>query len=332
MAKTITIDIGINGAFLTRRWEEPDNWMRLTKECGYPRHSFCADVLDPFFSGDKSYQMEAAQATKEAAARHGVRIVDIYTGVATHRFHGLSHSDARVRERMAVWVREAFDLAAAMGVDTFGGHEDAFSVEVLGDPKRTEDAWERIIGAMRALAVDAKQRGLAALYSEQMYIPSEVPWTLEQTERFLRECNENNPDGVPVRVAIDVGHMAGNHYGLSGADLDYKAWLRRFGAHAGVIHLQQTTADASHHWPFTPANNDKGHVDMDAVLENIVASHREWDSGPLAKYVSAPDDVTLVAELIPGSTKTESALLDELTQSAAYLRRFIPEGGLVVTL
>ncbi len=44
MSKSITLWLGINGAFITRRWEEPENWMRLTRECGYRVHSFCADV------------------------------------------------------------------------------------------------------------------------------------------------------------------------------------------------------------------------------------------------------------------------------------------------
>src|SRR5262249_27520943 len=39
MPRTFKLDLEINGAFLPRRWEEPDNWMRLTKECGFPVHS-----------------------------------------------------------------------------------------------------------------------------------------------------------------------------------------------------------------------------------------------------------------------------------------------------
>ena len=54
MQHNVLIDLGINGAFLTRRWEEPDNFMRLTRELGFPYHEFCADVIDPFFSGDGS--------------------------------------------------------------------------------------------------------------------------------------------------------------------------------------------------------------------------------------------------------------------------------------
>src|SRR2546430_8678347 len=58
------------------------------------------DVLDPFFSGDREYQLEAARATRAAAEKHGVTIWDVYTGVATHRFHGLSHSDRSEERRV----------------------------------------------------------------------------------------------------------------------------------------------------------------------------------------------------------------------------------------
>jgi sugar phosphate isomerase/epimerase len=322
----VHIDIGINGAFLTRRWEEPDNWMRLTRELGYPFHSFCADVLDPFFSGDHAYQLETAAAVREAAARHNVGIVDVYTGVATHRFHGLSHRNPVVRERMQQWIIECMDLALAMGTSRLGGHWDAFSVETLESPEQTEIAWRTVCEQFRKLADIGRQKGLGALYNEQMYIPSEVPWTLEQGERFLRDSN--SPNGCPVRLTLDVGHQAGMHYGLGGPDLDYLEWLRRFAAGTEIIHLQQTTPDASHHWPFTAAYNDRGHIRIDAVLDAIRASHRAAAENPAGQPVSPVEQTFLIAEIIPGSTKTETALLAELKESCEYLRQFVPEGGL----
>jgi hypothetical protein len=331
-SRTITLDIAVNGAFLTRRWEEPDNWMRLTRECGFAVHSFCFDVLDPFFSGDESFLNEEAEKTRAAAAKYGVTLCDLYTGVATHRFHGLSHSHPAARKRMREWVSKALSLATAMGVDQIGGHVDAFSCEVLESPERTEEAMRRLIATYRDIAVEAKQKGHRAFYSEQMYIPSEVPWTLAQMERLLVECNRDNADGVPVRVAIDVGHQAGNHYGLDGDDLRYEEWLRRFGATAELIHLQQTTRDASHHWPFTPEYNEKGAVRIEAVLEALAESHRAYADSPVAEHLPPVDRHYLVCEIIPGSTKTETRLLDELKTTAAYLRRWIPEGGLVVSV
>ncbi|MGC8668770.1 MAG: sugar phosphate isomerase/epimerase family protein [Chthonomonadales bacterium] len=322
----VHLEIGINGAFLTRRWEEPDNWMRLTRECGYRVHSFCGDVLDPFFSGDLGFQMEQAAAVRKAAERYGVTLCDLYTGVATHRFHGLSHSDARPRLRMMQWIEQAAQLAAAMGAPALGGHWDAFSVETLENPERTEAAWQRLIGTFRDLAVRLKPTGICALYQEQMYVPSEKPWTLEECERFLIEVNRDNP-GIPVYVTLDVGHMAGMHYGLTGDDVDYMAWLRRFGSVAEVVHLQQTTPNASHHWPFTTAYNEQGHIRVDNVLEALRHAHEHHCEQPFAAHLSPVKRQWLVAEIIPGSTKREDVLLAELKESAEYLYQFVPEGG-----
>lgn len=330
--RTITLDIGLSGAFITRRWEDPDNWMRLTKELGYPYHEFCGDVLDPFFMGDKEYQMETAQAVREAADKHEVNISAFYTGMATHRFHGLSHSDPAVRVRMREWMIQAMDLALAMGTDRLGGHWDAFSVEVMEDDARYAEAFDRICDEFRELSRIAADKGLAALYNEQMYIPSEVPWTIDQAHEFMARVNRDNSDGVPVYLTVDTGHAAGMHYGAEGRDLDYRAWLREFAAVSENIHLQQTTPDASAHWPFTDAYNVKGHVRMEEVLAAIEEAHQQFPNSPLAEFMTPVSMSYLVLEVIPGSTKTEAALLDELAESADYLRQFIPEGGLTLNI
>jgi sugar phosphate isomerase/epimerase len=332
MARSVHVDLGVNGAFITRRWEEPDNWMRLTREIGFRNHSFCGDVIDPFFSGDKVFQLEQAAQVKAAAEKYGVRITDVYTGVATHRFHGLSHSHPSPRARMREWIVEAMDLALAMGTDCLGGHWDAFSMEVMESEARYEEAWVRLVNTFRELGKVAADKGMHAIYEEQMYIPSEVPWTLTQAERFLIEANRDNAGAAPVYLTLDVGHQAGMHYGLSGPDLDYLEWIRRFGAFSEVIHLQQTTPDASHHWPFTDAYNERGHIRIPNVRAALEESHRAAADSPIADALQPTDRCWLVAEIIPGSTKNETLLLEELTISAEYLKQFVPEGGIEMTV
>lgn len=325
--RKVKLQIGVNGAFLTRRWEEPENFLRLTRETGYRVHSFCGDVLDPFFSGDKAYQLVTAKSVKEAAARHGVSICDIYTGVATHRFHGLSHSNPAVRNRMKTWIEETMDLAGMMGVSRIGGHWDAFSIEVMQDKTRTDEAWRRLVETFRALSVVAKEKGLAAIYNEQMYIPSEKPWTLAEADRFLLEVNRDR-HGVPIRLTLDVGHNAGEHYGASGLDLNYLEWLRRFAATSEIIHVQQTTPDASHHWPFKPEYNKKGHIRIPEMLEAIRRSHVEYASSPLAGVLEPVAETYLIVEYIPGSTITEERIISDLSDSAEYLHQYIPPEGM----
>jgi len=330
LTRTVHIDIGIDGAFLTRRWEEPDNWLRLTAELGYPYLEFCGDVLDPFFSGDQEYQLRTAAAVQEAAAHYGVTISDYYTGMATHRFHGLSHSHPAVRARMRAWIEQAMDITLALGATRIGGHWDALSVEVLSDTERAQVAIDRIHKTFRELTALAAEKGLTALYNEQMYIPSETPWTIEQTYKFLAAVNEGaEQEGrVPLYVTVDTGHQAGMHYGALGEDLDYTAWLRHFAPVSEVVHLQQTTPESSSHWPFTTECNAQGHVDMAQVLEAIEWGHRHWRENRLAGVVPPVTEQFLILEVIPGSTVTEERLLRELAESARYLRRFVPEGGI----
>ncbi|HRT53706.1 MAG TPA: hypothetical protein P5291_06465, partial [Flavobacteriales bacterium] len=46
------LDLGLSAVFAARHWAEPDTWLRLTHELGYPWLEFSGDALDPFFSGD----------------------------------------------------------------------------------------------------------------------------------------------------------------------------------------------------------------------------------------------------------------------------------------
>ncbi|MCD6350660.1 MAG: sugar phosphate isomerase/epimerase, partial [Armatimonadetes bacterium] len=243
-----------------------------------------------------------------------------------------SHSRPEPGERMKQWLYDCWDICLAMGTDRWGGHVDAVPVEVMEDPAAYEERIRRLHQTWRELAVVAKDKGMGAIFVEQMYIPSEVPWTLQQTEDFLIAVNQNNDDGVPVYVTIDVGHMAGSCYGLAGPDLDYAEWIRRFAPWAEVIHLQQTTPDASHHWPFTAEYNERGHVRMERVMEALAEAHRQAENSPVSEALEPLDHHYLILELVPGSTKNEETLLREMKESAEYLYQFLPREGMTLTV
>lgn len=191
----------VNGAFLTRRWEKPENFMRLTADCGFKCLSFCSDVIDPFFSGDMKYNLKTAEKTRKTGDKCGVKVIDYYTGVATHRFHGLSHSDPAPRAKMRDWIIKSMDIALELGTTRIGGHWDAFSVEVLANKNLLENRMKGIYAQFRSLSKIARRKGISAIHNEQMYIPSEKPWSLKEAREFLRETNKNN-SGCPLRLAI----------------------------------------------------------------------------------------------------------------------------------
>jgi sugar phosphate isomerase/epimerase len=282
--REVLIDIGVNGAFLTRRWETPETFIALTRETGYTYHEFCGDVIDPFFSGDESFQKETAERVRQAAHEWGVIITDYYTGVATHRFHGLSHGHPAVRARMRRWIERAMEIALMLGTDRIGGHWDAIPVERLTDRALMKQSLNNIYREFRELSAVAKIKGIATVSNEQMYIPSEVPWTIAGAEEFLVEVNGEN-EGCPVYLTVDTGHQAGAHYGASGDDVQYTKWLEKFGSVSEIVHMQQTTPDASMHWPFTEEYNRRGHVQVDEVLKAIERSHREHSRQRFARFV-----------------------------------------------
>jgi len=187
--RNVHIDIGINGCFLARRWEDPESWLDITKKIGFSIIEFDSDCLDPFFSGDKNYQLNTAKKVRELADEKGILITDYYTGVATHRFHGLSHSNETVRTSMRKWIVDAMDISIALGAKKIGGHFDAFSVEVLSDEKKYLSQLQKTYDEILRIAEIGKQKGIEALYLEQMYTPSEIPWTLKGADDYLVELN-----------------------------------------------------------------------------------------------------------------------------------------------
>lgn len=327
MTRTLHLDLGVSAVFAARQWTDPDTWLRLTREMGYPWLEFSGDALDPFFAGDRDYQLQTAAAIRTAAARYNVGICNAYTGKATHRFHGLSHPDESVRARMRDWIGRYMELALGMGTDRIGGRWDTIPTEICADPARYAEAKALIHQQFRELAVQAKAQGLAALYNEQMYIPAEYPWTIGSAYEFLTAVNRDN-QGVPIYLTVDTGHMAGVHYGSQGDDLDYRAWLRHFAPVAENIHLQQTSPTTSSHWPFTDEANAKGHVRVDEVLAAIRTGHETWADNPLSSIMAPVRQTILVMEVIPGSTTRPERLLADLGESARHIRRFLPEGGL----
>src|SRR5574337_1116780 len=57
-----------------------------------------------------------------------------------------------------------------------------------------------------------------------------------------------------------------------GKDRDTYLWLRELGKLSPLVHLQQTEADWDRHWSFTKANNAKGAIKMDNVVEALEQS------------------------------------------------------------
>ncbi|MCL4249501.1 MAG: hypothetical protein KJ065_15265 [Anaerolineae bacterium] len=108
-------------------------------------------------------------------------------------------------------------------------------------------------------------------------------------------------------------------------DGDPYQWLRRLGAYAPIIHLQQTDGSVSAHRPFTQAFNATGMIQPDRVLRALAESYAQAAAPSLPPRCQ---DVYLTIEVFSSTAQKPKAILANIRESAAYWRQFIPEDGL----
>ncbi len=327
MPDSTHVDIGLNSAFMTRRYDDPENWVGIVKGLGFDNLSFDSDALDPFFSGEMPYILEIARKTGEIAHRESLTITDYFTGYASYRFFGLAHRDEQQRKQMAKWMDCAIEIASAMDAQGMGGRCDAYSIETLSDPHKLSARYNNVIQAYRSASEKAKRQGLSAIYFEQMYVPSLIPHTISETYDYIRDTNKDAV-GVPVRPVVDVGHCCGGAYGLSGDDRLYERWLEHFGAACNIIHIQQTSRSGSDHMAFS--ESCKGDVKIERVLEALGKSIANAGSESWSEYLKPSKKIVLVLEMIPSTKDSEAQIHDQLHESNIYLRRAVPKGGILL--
>ncbi len=75
---------------------------------------------------------------------------------------------------------------------------------------------------------------------------------------------------IPMLLCLDVGHR--NQEQVGSEMTNPYGWIRRYGKVSPVIHIHQTNASGSHHWPFTPEYNAQGDVLPEKVLQAVADS------------------------------------------------------------
>jgi sugar phosphate isomerase/epimerase len=290
--------LGINTCFAVKRWPEPERWAEIvagTLGLGMVQHSL--DLVD--LEADAPLR-EQAEAVAVACAAHGIGVHSTFTGLGAYGRNLLLDPDPVQRGRAAAWFRRAIDFTAAAGGRAAGGHVGAFSVADWRDAARRDELWGGLRADLRDLAAYAGEQGLEAFLFENMAARRE-PSTIAEAESLLASGEDGR---AAIALCLDVGHQC--VVGTGGEDRDPYAWLRRLGARSPVIHVQQSDAEADHHWPFTAAHNAQGRIDAGRVLDALDASGAR--------------EVALVLEVIPSFEQDDDLVLAELAESAEHWR------------
>ncbi|WP_449462569.1 TIM barrel protein [Tardisphaera miroshnichenkoae] len=284
---------GLNNCWVIKRWPLPEEWAELYRKMDVKYVQFSFDLLDPRSS--PSLLEYGIGQLKDALSKYGLYLQSTFTGLIPYSMNWLAHPDPVMRADALDWYLEAIRVTKLMGAEMTGGHMGAKSVSDYADRARASAVDQALFEAVKAMRAHAKQEGLEALLWEPMPVPRETPWSLEEARLVLKRANEG--EGVPLKLAIDMGHQCT----LKGPDGSPYEWLAQLGAESPVIHLQQTDGKADRHWAFTSETNKVGIIKPDKVIESLEKSG--------AKEVYA------FVEYIPPSEEDDKKVLESVEET-----------------
>lgn len=293
--------LGMNTCFAVKRWPESEEWARIVAEdFGLKTVQFSFDLMDP--RAGSGVVGSYIDHTRIACERYGITIHSTFTGFLPFMQNLLLHPEPAFRDDAKAWFKAAIEVTARMKVPVFGGYFGALSMkDVTHEAKRQErmDAW---LDALRELAQEAKDKGLESLMIEPMAGWREPPTGIGESLTLA-----GMKTAVPLRIAIDIGHMVVK--GREGDDLDPYAWLRKVSPKAGCIHVQQSNDKYDLHQPFTPETNKTGRIDPKKAVEAIKASGVE--------------KAVLIFEIVHACEEDEKKVISDIKTSVDQWREAI---------
>ena len=111
-------------------------------------------------------------------------------------------------------------------------------------------------------------------------------------------------------------------------DWSIDAWVRRLGCYSPIVHLQQSDGKSSPHWPFSAEFNAKGVVRAEEVLRALVAAYAQEDDPTMPPKCG---EVVLTLEPFISTAGNTFDLMDDLRESVAYWRKWIPRDGMYLS-
>jgi sugar phosphate isomerase/epimerase len=289
--------LGINNCFAVKRWPEPAQWATIVRdELGLDLVQHSLDLVDVGASDDTVATQ--AQAVRTACRDNGITLDSTFTGLAAYSSNMLLDPRPEVRQHWEAWFGKAIAFTAAADAPIIGGHVGAFAVSEWRNEKQRLERWNELKQTLQRLSAQAKAEGLAGIYVENLAAARE-PATMDQIDSLLTDGDALH---VPILLCLDVGHQCVP--GTTGRDRDPYAWLEAYGSRLGAVQLQQSDAEADHHWPFTAAHNAEGRIEADRVLDALESSGAE--------------DVALLFEIIPSFEQDDDAVVGDLVESVRY--------------
>lgn len=108
-------------------------------------------------------------------------------------------------------------------------------------------------------------------------------------------------------------------------DCSIEQWVRILGCYSPIMHLQQSDGKSSPHWPFTQQRNRDGIVYPEMVLSALQSAYLQPATDGMPPVC---EEIVLTLEPFIGTAGNVYDLIEELRESVAYWRKWIPEDGM----
>jgi D-erythrulose 1-phosphate 3-epimerase len=293
------MNLGINLSFAIKRWVEPPVWARIVRETlGLKLVQFTYDLLDPWWP--ESVRQTMTAQVRNAASEWGLEIESAFSGLANYCFDGLLHPENAGRQASLEWWKRAFDVAAEVGAKASGGPLGGMSTSDYSDPERRERRYLDLLDAVAELSEAAKAAGLERLQVECTPLAREIPYTVEQSKKFLNDLEGRC--AVSIKLLVDIGHAL--YQPLYGPGARMPAWLHGIGHSIGAFHLQNTDFQSDSHW---------GWPDRRGLFDVAQFAHEVKTAGL--------QDLPAFIEIIYPFELADDLVLRDITSTAMHCRR-----------
>jgi len=201
------IYLAIDNCFASKRYTEPEDWLKLMRDLGIHYIEANADTeCDPLIMG-KDYIGRWIRKVKNASEKLGVSICNLHSGHGTYSTLGLAHTDPEVRSRILnEWIKPMIECAAALDAG-LGIFCHAFSNPVLQNPDLYQEYRNELIKNLCEITEFSHEVKCKSVSLEQMYSPHQYPWTIKGAKELMNEVYEKTIK--PLYITIDTGHQSG---------------------------------------------------------------------------------------------------------------------------
>ena len=200
------IVLSVDSCFASKRWPEAQDWAKIVSDCGVRYVEVSADSdLDPLYT-DPSLYAERMKNLRLLFDDCGLSASCFYSGHGTYSMSGFGSPDKAQRRFLAErWLLPFAKSASRMGAGV-GWYFQSIPENALNDPIKFGGAKTYIEDAVRKAAALVREAGCSFAAVEQMYSPSQIPWTIDGTLDFIRQTG--------AYTTLDTGHQTGQRHFL----------------------------------------------------------------------------------------------------------------------